>query len=419
MSNAGRRRVAVTGIGVVSPFGVGSAVFFEALEAGRSAIRRLEAPFAARLSSPIAAPATFDGSAFFDPPRLRMLDRVSQFALVAAAEAVADARLEVGDHERARAGVAFGTGMGGGHTTDDGYHALYAEGATRLPPFTVLMAMNNAAGAWIALEYGFAGANLTYSTACSSSSVAVGEAWQRIARGEADVMLAGGAEAPLNFGTLKAWEALRTMASIDPEAPDASCRPFSKDRTGMVLGEGAAVLVLEDWARARARGARIRGEIVGYGLATDHAHMTRPTVEGQARALALALASAGIPPGDIGYINAHGTGTVANDAVETTAIRQVFGAHADRLPVSSTKSMHGHLLGAAGALELAATLAALERERLPPTRNLREADPACDLDCITEGARAAPGIGFAASNAFAFGGTNAVVVCRAADRTPG
>lgn len=399
--------------------GTGSAAFFDALVAGHSAIRRLDRPFASRLSAPIAAAVDFDGSSHFDPPRLRMLDRVGQFALVAAAEAVADARLTLAAHERDRAGVAFGSGMGGGQTTDDGYHALYADGAARLPPFTVLMAMTNAAAAWIGLEYGLGGANLTYSTACSSSAVAVGEAWQRIARGDADVMLAGGSEAPLNFGTLKAWEALRTMAAVDLSDPSASCRPFSKDRTGMVLGEGAAVLVLEEWERAGRRGAHIRGEVVGYGLATDHVHITRPTVDGQARALSLALRSAGIAPTAVGYINAHGTGTAANDAVETAAIRQVFGAHADRLPVSSTKSMHGHLLGAAGALELAATVMALERECLPPTAHLREHDPDCDLDYISDGARAAPGIEYAASNAFAFGGTNAVVVCRRGDAPGG
>jgi 3-oxoacyl-[acyl-carrier-protein] synthase II len=242
----------------------------------------------------------------------------------------------------------------------------------------------------------------------------VGEAWQRIANGAAPVALAGGAEAPLTLGTIKAWEALKTLAAEDPDDPTASCKPFSKDRSGLVLGEGAAVVVLEDWERATRRGADIFGEIVGYGLATEVAHITRPTAEGQARAMQLALASAGLAPEHIGYINAHGTATPANDAVETAAIRRVFGPSADRIPVSSTKSMHGHLLGAAGALELVVTLLALRNSTLPPTMHLRTPDPECDLDYVANEARIASGIDFAMSNSFAFGGTNAVLVCRRA-----
>jgi len=409
------RRVAVTGLGVVSPLGNDEAGFFESLQAGRSGVRRLDAPFSQRLSIRIGAPVGFDGAAHFPPPRLRMLDRVSQFALVAAQQAVEAAGLLRFEGWRERAGVFLGTGMGGAQTTDDGYRALYADGAARLPPFSVLMAMNHAAAAWIGIEYGLQGPNLTYSTACSSSAVAIGEAWRRIRAGETDLMLAGGSEAPLNLGTLKAWEALKTLASEDPEDPSASCKPFALDRSGMVLGEGAAVLVLEEWEHAQRRGARIRGELIGYGLCTDATHMTHPTVLGQARAMALALESAALDASAIGYINAHGTGTAANDVTESQAIRQVFAAHADRVPVSSTKSMHGHLLGAAGAVELAATLLALERGTLPPTINLRIADPACDLDYISEGARKVSGAGVAMSNAFAFGGTNAVLVCRSPD----
>lgn len=407
--------MAVTGIGIVSPLGNDESTFFVNLIAGKSGVRHMEAPYADRLTHRIAASVDFDPTGHFAPPKLRMLDRVSRFALVAAAQAVAAAQLELSDAERHRAGVFMGTGMGGGHTTDEGYRALYAEGATRLPPYSVLMAMNNAAAAWIGIEYGLAGPNLTWSTACSSSAVAIGEAWRRIRDCEADVMLAGGSEAPLNFGTLKAWEALRTLANEDPMDPGASCKPFAADRSGMVLGEGAAVLVLEDWSRAVARGAPIRGELIGYGLATDSAHITRPTIEGQARAMQLALESAKLQPEAVGYINAHGTGTLANDATETAAIRAVFGAHADRTAVSSTKSMHGHLLGAAGAVELVATLLALEQQHLPPTINLDHRDPACDLDYIETGARAVSGVQFALSNAFAFGGTNAVLACRAAN----
>jgi 3-oxoacyl-[acyl-carrier-protein] synthase II len=399
-------------MGVVSPLGNDEASFFESLQAGRSGVRRLDVPFSERLATRIGAPVAFDGTAHFSPPKLRMLDRVSQFALAAAQQAVDGAGPGAFDGELERAGVFLGTGMGGGQTVDDGYRALYAEGAARLPPFSVLMAMNHAAAAWIGIEYGLRGPNLTYSTACSSSAVAIGEAWRRIRDGETDLMLAGGSEAPLNLGTLKAWEALRTLATEDVDEPAASCKPFARDRSGMVLGEGAAVLVLEEWERAKRRGARIRGELIGYGLSTDSAHMTHPTVEGQARAMALALESAAIDAAAIGYINAHGTGTAANDVTETRAIRQVFAAHADRIPVSSTKSMHGHLLGAAGAVELVATLLALERGTLPPTINLRSPDPDCDLDYISEGARKVSDAGAAMSSAFAFGGTNAVLVCR-------
>ncbi len=410
------RRVAVTGIGIVSPLGNDEDTFFEGLQAGRSGIRRLEAPFAGRLANPIAASIDFVGSAHFPPPKLRMLDRFSQFALVAAGQAMAGAGLQLNAEERARTGVFIGTGNGGGQIIDDGYHALYADDAARLPPFTVLMAMQNAAAAWIGIEHALSGPNLTWSTACSSSAVAIGEAWRRIRDGEADVILAGGSEAPLNFGTLKAWEALRTMASEDPADPAASCKPFARDRSGLVLGEGAAILVLEDWERARQRGAHIRGELLGYGLSTDNAHITRPTVAGQARAMQLALDSAGVPAAAIAHINAHGTATVANDATETAAIKQVFGERAFDIPISATKSMHGHLLGAGAAVELVATLLALERGILPPTINLQQPDPECDLDYVSEGARKVDGVHVAMSNSFAFGGTNAVLICGAALR---
>ncbi len=278
----------------------------------------------------------------------------------------------------------------------------------------IARSMSHASAAWLGVEYQLGGPNLTYSTACSSSAVAIGEAFRHIRCGEADVMLAGGSEAPLNFGTLKAWEALRTLASEDPEDASASCKPFAANRSGLVLAEGAAILVLEDWERAQRRGTRILGELLGYGLCTDAVHITRPSVEGQARAMSLALADAGLAPEAIDYINAHGTGTVANDSVESAAIKHVFGARAKRIPVSSTKSMHGHLLGASAALELIATLLALESGFLPPTINLREPDPECDLDYISEGARAVDDVHTAMSNAFAFGGTNAVLVCAAA-----
>ncbi len=362
----------------------------------------------------MGAAASLDAETLFPAAKLRMLDRVSQFALAAAAQCVAHSGIGFDTIDRSRAGVFLGTGMGGAHSTDDGYFTLYAEGSDRIKPFSVLMAMANAPAAWIGLEYGLTGPNLTYSTACSSSAVAIGEAARRIASGESDVLIAGGAEAPLNFGTLKAWDALKTLAPGDPVDPGASCRPFSRDRNGLVLGEGAALVLLEDWDHATGRGARIRGEVAGYGLSTDAGHITRPSVEGQAAAMRAALASAKLEAGEIGYVNAHGTGTAANDAVETQALKAVFGERAYGLPASSTKSMHGHLLGAAAALEFVATLLALEGGVLPPTINLRVRDPECDLDYVPEGARRVEGVRAAISNSFAFGGTNAVLVALAA-----
>jgi beta-ketoacyl-acyl-carrier-protein synthase II len=408
------RRVAVSGIGVISPLGNDTAAFFDSLAAGRSGIGHIAGRFPERMTCRIGAAVAFDGAAIFPAPKLRMLDRASQFGLAAAMESVRDAGIDPKALDASRAGVFVGAGAGGAETTDDGYYTLYADNSDRVKPFSVLMAMNNAAAAWIGLEYGWTGPNLTYSTACSSSAVAIGEAARRIAHGEADVMIAGGAEAPLNFGTLKAWDALKTLASEDKEDPSASCKPFAKDRSGLVLGEGAAMLVLEDWEHLQRRGGRARGEIAGYGLSTDAAHITRPTVEGQSRALRLALQDAGLGPDDIDYINAHGTGTQANDAVETAAIKEILGARAYEVPVSSTKSMHGHLLGAAGAVELAATLMALERGLAPPTINLRVPDPECDLDYVPLQARALTRSRAALSSSFAFGGTNAVLVVLAA-----
>jgi beta-ketoacyl-acyl-carrier-protein synthase II len=406
-------RVAVTGMGLVAPCGNDPVEFFASLVAGRSAIGFLR-QHEARLSTRVAAAVSFDASSYFPAPRLRMLDRVSQLALVAAEQALRDAALELSDEERATTGVFLGTGMGGAGATDEGYHALYREDADRLKPYTVLMAMNNAAASWIGIEHALSGPNLTFSTACSSSAVAIGEAWLRIRAGAAPVMLAGGAEAPLTLGTLKAWEALKTLASEDPVDPAASCKPFSKDRSGLVLGEGAAVLVLEEWEHAARRGATVHGEIAGYGLCTDGTHITRPTVDGQARAMQLALDSADVRADAIAYINAHGTATLQNDAVETAAIRRVFGGAADRVAVSSSKSMHGHLLGAAGAVELVATLLAVRTGTIPPTLNLRIPDPECDLDYVPNVARRDQDIELAMTNSFAFGGTNAVLVCRRA-----
>jgi 3-oxoacyl-(acyl-carrier-protein) synthase len=407
------RRVAITGLGVVSPVGSGAQNFFDRLVQGHSGVTRLPEDFNPRLRNRVVAPVSFDATAHFGAARLRMLDRVSQFALVAATEAIVDAGSLFERDDRDTTGVFVGTGMGGAQSTDDGYHTAYEERSDRVKPYSVLMAMNNAAAAWIGIDHHLLGPNLTYSTACSSSAVAIGEAWKRIARGELDVMIAGGCEAPLTFGALKAWDALKTLAMEDPDDASASCKPFAKNRSGLVLGEGAAMVVLESWERALGRGARIHAELAGYGLSMDAEHITRPTVGGQALAMGRALESADMPACDVGYVNAHGTATLANDAVETAAIKQVFGAGAYALPVSSTKSMHGHLLGAAGALELAATVLAIERRLLPPTLHLVHADPACDLDYVPGCARPVSTLNAAMSNSFAFGGTNVSLVCRA------
>jgi 3-oxoacyl-(acyl-carrier-protein) synthase len=407
------RRVAITGIGVVSPLGNSAAELYRAAHAGRSGIHRLDVPFAHRLVAPLAASVRFDGAEHFEPPKLRMLDRVAQFALVAANQAFADARSDLQQADRDRAGVFVGTGMGGSHTSDDGYKTLYGDGSDRIKPYTVLMGMHNAPAAWIGIDHDLRGPNLTYSTACSSSAVAIGEAWLRVAAGALDLALAGGAEAPLSFGSLKAWEALHTLAAVDEVDASASCKPFAKNRSGMVLGEGAAMVVLEPWEHAVARGAPIHGELVGYGLSTDTGHITRPSVEGQAAAMRAALRSAGLEPAAIDAINAHGTGTQANDAVETAAIKAVFGTRAHTIPISATKALHGHLLGAAGALECVLSLLAMQHAVALPTMHLHTPDPDCDLDYVPNAARDAVAARTMLSNSFAFGGTNAVLVLRA------
>jgi len=406
------RRVAVTGLGVVSPLGNSVGELWDNLVAGRSAVRRLPPALSQGLRSPIGAPVDFDGKNYFEPPRLRLLDRVSQLALIAAQQAILDSRLRGAPAEREHCGVFVGTGMGGAETTEEGYHTLYAQQSDRIKPYSVLNAMANAPAAWIGIDHGLHGPMLTYSTACSSSAVAVGEAARRIQHGDVDLMLAGGVEAPLVVGVLRAWDAMRTLAAENALDPSTSCRPFAATRTGLVLGEGAAFVVLEEWEHAVARSAHIHAELAGYGLASDLAHITRPTIEGQAKAMQSALSAANLGPQAIDYINAHGTATAQNDAVETAAIKAVFGERAYAIPVSSTKSMHGHLLGAAGALELVITVMSLKRGLAPPTMHLDVPDPACDLDYVSSRARAAR-LGVAMSNSFAFGGTNAVLILKA------
>ena len=408
------KRVAITGVGVVSPLGHHAQEVFEAARSGRSAIRRLDIPGVHRLAVPLAATVQFDGTDHFDPPQYRLMDRVSQFAVVAARRAIADAQCKLTDIERERTGVFLGTGMGGTLSMDEGYQTLYAEQSDRIKPMMILKGMHNAPAAWIGIEHGLLGPNMTYSTACSSSSVAIGEAWLRLACGALDVAIAGGSEAPLSLGSLKAWEAMHTLASMDADDPATSCKPFSRNRSGMVLGEGAALVVLECWDRAKARGALIHGELIGYGLTTDASHIARPSVDGQAAAMRAALTAAGISAQEVDAINAHGTGTPANDGVETAAIKRVFGERARHIPISATKALHGHLLGAAGALEFVLTLLALQNNVALPTMHLRVPAPECDLDYVPNIAREGAAGRTMLSNSFAFGGTNAVLALRAA-----
>ena len=405
-----RRRVVITGLSVVSPLGNTIADLTHNIFSGVSGIKLLDAEFVDKLDCKIAAQAHFDPADHFSKHTYGMLDRTSQMALHTSIEAIKDASLEITDQLKPRMGVYLGTGMGGANSVEEAYIRLYRDNASRLKPFTVLMGMNNAAAAAIGLEHQLTGPNLTFSTACSSSSVAIGEASRQIRHGYADVMLAGGSESLLTFGTIKAWEALRTLAEQDVNDLTSSCKPFSADRTGMVLGEGAAMMVLESYEHAIARGATIYAEILGYGSASDSAHITKPSVDGQAITIQTAILDADIPSEAIQYINAHGTGTMLNDVTESNAIKKTFGDHAYNLSISSTKSMHGHLMGATGALEAIITTLAVYNNKLPPTINLSNPDPECDLDYVPNVAKTLPRLNYAMSNSFAFGGTGASLI---------
>jgi nodulation protein E len=403
------RRVAVTGIGVIAAPGATRTAFWEALRAGQSAIRPMTLVPEGSLRFPNAAEvAGYRASAYMDEKEADLLDRFAQFALIAAREAVAESGFVVTLELSTRMAVVTGTSTGGQTSEDHEFYSLYAKGASRIHPLTIPRTMANAGTSCIAREYGIGGPCYTVSTACASATHAIGQAFWMVRNGVVDAAIAGGSEAPFSMGFLKAWEAMRIVA------PD-TCRPFSRDRKGLILGEGAAMLVLEPMESALARGAKIWGEIAGFGMSSDAYHLTQPLADGAARAMRGALQDAGIEPQAIGYINAHGTGTQANDVTEAQAIREVFGAHADKIAVSSTKSMHGHALGAAGALEAAATLIALDESVIPPTANFTEADPACALDVVPNVARAAS-VEWALSNSFAFGGLNAVLAFRRAKR---
>lgn len=395
-------RVVITGIGVVSPVGSDIETYWDALVEGRSGIGPLTTIPTDRLSIRIAAEVkNYVPEENFEIRAVPRLDRFAQFAVIAARNAVADAGLIFNDELAEATATIIGTGVGGQHTLDDSYYRLYGQNAAKLHPFTIPRLMVNAGASQISMDLGLRGPTFAVASACASGTHAIGLALDMIRCGRAAVALAGGAEACITFGTLKGWEALRALSAD-------TCRPFSRTRSGLVLGEGAAILVLEPLDRAIARGAKIYAELRGFGMSADAADITAPNAIGGAQAIRAALKDARINDDSVDYINAHGTGTMLNDATETQTIRAVFGAHADRLAVSSSKAVLGHGLGAAGALEAAATAIAIQRRVMPPTANFEERDSACDLDVIPNTARDRR-IRCAVSNSFAFGGLNAVL----------
>lgn len=406
-----QRRVAVTGLGVVSPHGADPGVLFAALMRGESAVRHLTLASDAGPFEIVGA--AVQGEPWAGVPRANRVtsDRVGLYALAAAEAALADAGIDPAAEDRDRFGLAVGTSLGGANSQEAAYAEIFRRNAQRLSPFTLVKVMYNGPAAQIAMRYQLGGPNLTYTTTCSSSTVSIGEAARQIRYGVSDVMLAGGAEALFAYVSIKAWLALQVLAPERAGDPAATCRPFSRDRNGTVLGDGAAFVLLEDHARAVSRGARIYAEVAGYAVANDSSHMTQPSAAAQARTMRAALADAGLAPEAIDYVNAHGTGTRLNDTAETQALKEVFGTHAYSLAVSSTKSMHGHLVGAAGALECVITALALDRQAVPPTAHLDVPDPALDLDYVPHRGRSAR-VRAAMSNSFAVGGTAAALILR-------
>lgn len=403
------RRVVVTGLGVVSALGIGREAHFEGLREGRPGIGPIARIPSDRLMIKIAAEADFDGETYFDRSQLTLYDRVTQMALVAAEEAFAQSGLADGDRVAEplglRTATVIATAMGGLHTQDENYYAVYHEMKNRVHPFIIPRLMANAPVSQVSMRWGLQGPAWSVATACASSNHAIGQAAQLVRSGACDAAVTGGTESVLCFGGIKAWEGLRVMSKD-------GCRPFSKTRNGMVLGEGCGILILEERERAIARGAPILAEIAGSGQTADASDIVAPAVEGAARAMRMALEDAGMAPEEVDYINAHGTATAVNDRTEAAAIRAALGAHAGAVPVSSTKSMHGHAIGAAGALEAAAVIMAIRDGVIPPTINYEEEDPEIGLDVVPNTAREGR-VRAALSNAFAFGGLNAVLAFRA------
>lgn len=401
-----RQGIAVTGLGLVSPHGQSPDAVFGALLRGESAIR----PVFPELAKPaLAATAAFDPAPWFNKLQLAGVDRVSQMAVAAAELALGDAGLDEpwDEAQGERIGIYVGCGMGGAAALE----AAYRGGATgRVPPLTIPAFMPNAPASHIAMRRKVLGPVLTYSVACASSAIAIAEAARALESGEVDLAIAGGSEALIVPGVMMAWQAMQTLASAEPGQAASAVRPFAADRSGFALGEGAAFLILEPAGRAASRGARSYARLSGWGSSCDASHLTKPDAAGQARALRAALRKAGLAPGQVGYCNAHGTATRVGDPIECEALALVWGDALAQLRVSSTKALHGHLLGAAGALEALITVLALHRQALPPNMHVDEPDPACALNLVRPGESAAPGLGAAVSSSFAFGGTNAALV---------
>ncbi|MBK5945508.1 beta-ACP synthase [Rhodobacter veldkampii DSM 11550] len=399
------RRVVITGAGTVNALGLTVPETYAALRDGRCGIGDLDVRDVERLSIRIGAQVRgWDAEAHFNRQQIALYDRFTQFTLHAAKQAVEQSGLEFCGELSMTSGVVLGTAGGGVNTWDENYRVVYEEGKNRVHPFVVPKLMNSAAASHVSMEYNLRGPSFSVSTACASSNHAMGLAFQMVRSGAAKAMLTGGAEAMLCFGGIKAWEGLRVMSK------DA-CRPFSADRNGMVQGEGAGVFVFEDYDHARARGAQILAEVAGFAMSSDASDIVMPSAQGAERAITGALRDAGLNPEDVGYINAHGTGTAANDKTECAAVAHAFGHHADRLMISSTKSMHGHLIGGTGAVELLACLMALNEGVIAPTIGYQEPDPECALDVVPNVARQAQ-VDAVLSNAFAFGGLNAVIALR-------
>ena len=399
------RRVVVTGMGTVNSLALDVAGTLAGFREGRCGITELQFRDVERLAIRIGGQVQgWKPEAHFNRQQIALFDRFTQFTQIAAREAVAQSGLSFGEELALRSGVVLGTAGGGVTTWDENYRTVYEEGKNRVHPFVVPKLMNNAATSHLSMEFQLTGPSFTIATACASSNHAMGLAFQLIRAGGADVMLTGGSESMLCFGGVKAWEGLRVMSR------DA-CRPFSANRNGMVQGEGAGVFVFEEYEHARARGADILAEIAGFAMSSDAADIVMPSRQGAARAMAGALRDAGMAADSVGYINAHGTGTAANDKTECAAVAEVFGHHADRLMISSTKSMHGHLIGGTGAVELLACIMALRDGIVAPTIGYEEPDPECALDVVPNEAREAT-VDVALSNAFAFGGLNAVLALR-------
>ncbi len=400
------RRVVITGAGTINPIGRDVPSTLNAMQKGHCGIGPLDIRDADRLQIRIGGQVHgYDETAHFNRQQTALYDRFTQFTLLAAREALGQAGLTFNGDLADKSGVILGTSGGGLNTQDENYRAVYEDGKNRVHPFIVPKLMNNAAVSQVSMEWNLRGPSFTVATACASSNHAMGQAFNMVRCGMATVMITGGSESMLCFGGIKAWEGLRVMSK------DA-CRPFSATRNGMVQGEGAGVFVFEDMAHAKARGAEILCEVVGFAMSSDASDIVMPSKQGAARAIAGAVADAKVPMESVGYINAHGTGTAANDKTECAAVADVFGAHADQLMISSTKSMHGHLIGGTGAVELLACIMALRDGVIAPTIGYEEPDPECALDVVPNVARDAKVL-VALSNAFAFGGLNAVLALRA------